>query len=322
MELASPAVLVSREPPMNERRLSATSEPSVARRSLLPVIAGATALAFAALAIATILPRGTPAGVALVVAVGGDDPDRAAVLTETVAVMKRRLSELGASGSAVIPNAPRPGEITLELPGVRDVARSKNVILDPARLEMKLVRAGPAADRASLLGPLGGTTPPGTDLVAGLVGGDSTPVWFLVEQAPALSSRDVRTARPALDQFNLPAISLSLTAEGARKFEAVTGANVGRMIAVLLNDRVMSAPVIETRVAGSDVRITGRFTHEEASDLSLVMRARTLPAPLRVVGEHELAAIPGSALRVAALFCGIALALAAVSLLVYAGVRS
>jgi preprotein translocase subunit SecD len=109
----------------------------------------------------------------------------------------------------------------------------------------------------------------------------------MVRKAAAVTGRDLRSARPSLDENNQPAVSFSLNQEGARKFGKVTGENVGRNLAVILDGRVQLAPRIESRIT-SEGRITGNYTQQEAQDVALILRSGALPASLTYLEERTI----------------------------------
>jgi preprotein translocase subunit SecD len=104
---------------------------------------------------------------------------------------------------------------------------------------------------------------------------------------PVVSGRDLRTAKPSLDENNRPAVSFSLKPDGATKFGNFTGSNIGRYLAIVLDKRVVSAPVIEGRIS-DEGRIAGNFTQQEAQDLSLTLRSGALPASLTYLEERTI----------------------------------
>ena len=95
-----------------------------------------------------------------------------------------------------------------------------------------------------------------------------------------ITGRDLRNARAAVDEFNRPIVEFALTAGAAERFANATRANVGRSLAILLDGNVVSAPAIEGPIDGGEGYIRGRFTAQEAADLSLVLRSGALPAPI------------------------------------------
>ena len=108
-----------------------------------------------------------------------------------------------------------------------------------------------------------------------------------MRKVAAVTGRDLRNARPSLDENNQPAVSFTLSNEGGRKFGNVTGDNVGRQLAIILDGRVQSAPRIDSRIS-TDGRITGSFTNEEVQNLSLILRSGALPAKLDYLSEGTI----------------------------------
>ena len=118
-------------------------------------------------------------------------------------------------------------------------------------------------------------------------------------------------------------MAFTLTAAGTRKIEAVTAANVGKELAILLDDQIVSAPRIESAIRQADGRITGRFTRAEAADLAFAMRAGPLPVPLHVVEQRFLPAAPGhSSIHGVAVASAVVFSVGTLALLVVAFLRS
>jgi len=111
--------------------------------------------------------------------------------------------------------------------------------------------------------------------------------FYVVRRVPAVTGRDLRNARPTLDENNRPAVSFSLNQEGARKFGNFTQANIGRMLAVVMDNRVAEAATIQTRI-DDEGRITGSFSTQQAQDLSLVLRSGALPANMNYLEERTV----------------------------------
>jgi preprotein translocase subunit SecD len=108
-----------------------------------------------------------------------------------------------------------------------------------------------------------------------------------VQRTPVVTGRDLRNARPTLDEFNRPAVGFSLKSDGAVRFGNVTGASIGRALAIILDKRVHSAPRIEGRI-NDEGRISGNFTQQEATDLALTLRSGALPASLTYLEERTV----------------------------------
>jgi preprotein translocase subunit SecD len=159
-----------------------------------------------------------------------------------------------------------------------------------ALLELKMVQFGPFADRETAIQTLGGQVPPEMEIVSGadnlgIAGGGE--LIYVVRQVAAVTGRDLRTARSSLDINNLPAVSFSLTQDGAQRFGQVTQENIGRQLAIILDNQVVSAPTIESRIT-TDGQITGAFTQQEVSDLALTLRSGALPASMDYLEERTV----------------------------------
>jgi protein-export membrane protein SecD len=287
------------------------------RRRILPVFAIATAaLAVALVAGAMALPRDKPGGVRLVVAVNPRDASQAPseVVAQTRLVIQQRLRALGAD--FVLPPDGSAGgrEIAIDLRGPVDLDTAKSVLATSGRLELRLVEVGPAADRAALLQQFGGQPPPNVDAVSVASSAAAAPVWYLVRRDPVVTSADLSGARPALDQNNRPAVSFTLNPTGAARMQRFTAANVGRLLAIMLDDRVVSAPRIEGPIS-ADGQIFGDFTQKEVNDLALVLRSGALPAPVVLASENTIEAVPGwDRARLGVIAAALVLALASVVL--------
>jgi len=211
-------------------------------------------------------------------------------VAQTLETIRNRIDQYGVSE----PLIQRQGtnQIVVELPGVDDPNRVKDLIKVTAVLTWKLVKAGPAADEASLLAPFGGTVPDDAEIVRG----DPSrghPGFYLVEKVATVSGKDLRTVRRGQDEWNNPAVSFTLNMEGARRFEQVTGANIGKQLAIILDNRVQSAPNINARIGDSGI-IQGQFTVEQADDLVIVLKAGALPAGINYLEERTIGPALGS----------------------------
>ena len=242
---------------------------------------------------------------------------------QALQTIERRVNELGVAEPIVAPHGVGGDQILVQLPGVTDVARAKEVIRSTALLELKIVEQGPVVTREVLMQPNGGTVPDGMEVVSGVddvLSSGATPptVYYLVRRVAAVTGRDLRTARPTLDENNLPAVSFSLNRDGARKFGDVTSQNIGRQLAIILDGRVQSAPRIESRIT-DEGRISGGFTtQQEAADLALMLRSGALPASLTYLEERTVGPTLGAdSVRAGILASLTGLALVAVFMLIY-----
>ena len=199
--------------------------------------------------------------------------------------IERRVNELGVTEPSIAQQGTSGDQILVQLPGVTDVDRAKEIIRSTGLLELKLVEQGPAATRDALL--QNGQVPVGMDIVPGTSGGDGTTVYYMVRKVAAVTGRELRSARSTVDENNRPAVGFTLNNEGAAKFSKATGENIGRLLAIVLDGRVQSAATIESRI-GADGRITGSFTQEEVQNLSLILRSGALPASLTYLQEQTI----------------------------------
>ncbi len=208
---------------------------------------------------------------------------------QALQTIARRVNELGVAEPIVAPHGVSGDQILVQLPGVEDVAGAKEIIRSTGLLEIKLVEDGPAQSREMLLQTRNGVVPPDMEVVFGASQsfGVGTTDYYLVRRVAGVTGRDLRTARPTIDEYNQPAISFSFNREGARKFGDFTGANVGRSLAVIMDDRVESVATIQERIS-AEGRITGTFSQQEASDLALILRSGALPASLTYLEERTV----------------------------------
>ncbi|MEO5740399.1 MAG: protein translocase subunit SecD [Vicinamibacterales bacterium] len=200
--------------------------------------------------------------------------------------IERRVNELGVTEPSIAQQG--ADQILVQLPGVSDVDRAKQVIGSPGMLELKLVEQGPAATREDVLRGTGGVVPPGMEVLTG--SGDAAtggPAYYLVRRVAAVTGQDLRSARVQLDENNMPAVGFTLNSSGAASFARVTGENIGRFLAIVLDKSVQSAPRINGRIA-ADGQIAGGFTQEEAQDLALILRSGALPATLTYLQEQTI----------------------------------
>jgi preprotein translocase subunit SecD len=202
--------------------------------------------------------------------------------------IERRVNELGVAE----PNISRYGQsgdqLLVQLPGVSEVARAKEIIRSTAILELKLVEAGPSPSREALLQAHGGQVPPDMEVGTGAAAtGEAGTSYYLVRKVAAVTGQDLRGASPSLDENGRPAVRFLLTPEGSRKFGKVTGDNIGRYLAIILDRRVQSAPRIEGRIT-DEGRISGNFTQQEAADLALILRSGALPASMSYLEERTI----------------------------------
>ncbi|HHL40776.1 MAG TPA: protein translocase subunit SecD [Deltaproteobacteria bacterium] len=174
-------------------------------------------------------------------------------------------------------------QIVVQLPGLRDPERAIKLIGKTAVLEFKLLDEEHDVYEALEKGP-----PPGTEILykraRDPASGRVVEEPYLVKKETLLTGDTLSDARVQIDtQFNEPYVSLTFDSTGSRIFERITARNVGKRLAIILDGNVHSAPQIRERIAGGRAQISGGFTHEEATDLAIVLRAGALPAPVTII---------------------------------------
>jgi preprotein translocase subunit SecD len=181
--------------------------------------------------------------------------------------------------------------ILVQLPGVDDPERVRNLIKSTAFLEFRIVEQGPASDRQTLLAGYGGRLPENLEILEGdqrdASGADVGDQYYAVQKRRTVTGRDLKNARPSLGQFNRPIVQFMLTPTGSDAFGELTGNNVGRPMAIVLDGRIESVATIRSRITDEGV-IEGDFTQQEVQDLSTVLKSGALPAGITTLEERTV----------------------------------
>jgi len=217
---------------------------------------------------------------------------RERTVKEAIKTLERRVNQLGVAEPVIAEHGNRGDQILVQLPGVTDPEQAKRVISKTAQLSLKLVEGETAPTREALLQQHGGRVPDNMEVVEGSGDQPGQPVFYLVRKEAVITGRDLKTARVGVDENNQPDVQFSLNPAGADKFGRATGSNIGRRLAIILDGRVESAPVVESRI-NADGRIKGRYSTQEADELSKVLRAGALPATLNYLQELTVGASLG-----------------------------
>jgi len=203
-------------------------------------------------------------------------------LKQNITTLHNRINELGVSEPIIQQQG--SDRIVVQLPGVQDVAKAKEILGRTATLEIRMVDDSPAAQSALA----SGTVPFGLERYTERNG---APV--LVRRQVVLTGENLQDAQPGRDsQSQQPAVHLTLDTKGARIFRDVTRDNVGKRMAILLFEKgkgeVVTAPVIRGEIPGGQVQISGSMTAEEAADVALLLRAGSLAAPMEIIEERTI----------------------------------
>lgn len=205
---------------------------------------------------------------------------------QALETIRNRIDQFGVSE----PDIRIQGEkrILVQLPGIKDTQRAKDLIGKTALLEFKLVDEEHDLDSA-----LAGNLPPGSEILYQVKEDPATrriiKIPYLIKKRASLTGEYLVDARVRIDsQYNEPYVSLKFDKKGGRIFARVTGDNIKKRLAIVLDNKVYSAPVIQDKITGGEARITGSFTTEEARDLAIVLRAGALPAPVKILEERTV----------------------------------
>lgn len=218
-------------------------------------------------------------------------------IQQSLEIIRRRVDEAGTRE----PTIQRQGEdrILIQVPGIGSAQELKALIGQTAKLSFNAV--------ISRTTDAGATPGPRNVLLPSL---DEKDVYYIVEDAPVVSGEDLVDAQPSFDQNGQPAVSFRFDTTGARLFGDYTAANIGAPFAIVLDGKVISAPVIQSHIPGGSGIITGNFSVEESTRLAVLLRAGALPAEMTFLEERtigpELGADSIAAGKVAALVAGVA----------------
>ena len=204
--------------------------------------------------------------------------------------IERRVNALGLTEPTVqgYGSVEKQSEILVELPGVDDPARVKDLIGTTAQLKIVEVKnEGPWQTKEAALGAKGGILPLGTELLESTSAGGGG--WYLVSRSPVITGQDMRSARAGTDTDSPGRweCGFTLSQDGARRFEKFTGANIGNRLAVVLDNQIRSVATIQSTISDSG-RINGLSSEQEASDLALVLRTGALPAGIQYLQEKTV----------------------------------
>ncbi|WGS17206.1 MULTISPECIES: protein translocase subunit SecD [unclassified Bradyrhizobium] len=200
-------------------------------------------------------------------------------IEQSIQIVERRVNELG----TVEPVIQRQGtdRILVQVPGLQDPTRLKELLGKTAKMEFRMVDTSVSPDQAQQ-----GRVPPESEL---LMSASPPPVPYVVKKQVLVSGAELSDAQPGFDQrTGEPIVSFRFNSAGARKFAQATSENVGQPFAIVLDNKVISAPVIREPITGGSGQISGNFTVQSANDLAILMRAGALPAPLTVIEERTV----------------------------------
>ncbi|HTI85081.1 MAG TPA: protein translocase subunit SecD [Alphaproteobacteria bacterium] len=224
---------------------------------------------------------------------------RSQVIDQSIEIVRRRVDQVGATE----PTIQRQGEdrIIVQLPGMEDPDRVIELLGKTAKMNFQLVDVSASAEQVRVTGRI----PPGDELLPAdkaSAGGDQS---YLVQRQIAVGGETLTDAQPSF-RDGRPVVTFRFDSTGARKFADITRNNVGRPFAIVLDGKVISAPVIREPILGGSGEISGNFTTQEAKDLALLLRSGALPAPLKVIEQRTVGPNLGAdAIRIGVYACAI-----------------
>src|SRR5258708_5675973 len=200
-------------------------------------------------------------------------------IEQSIQIVERRVNQLG----TVEPVIQRQGtdRILVQVPGLQDPTELKRILGKTAKMEFRMVDPTVSPDQAQQ-----GRVPPESEI---LMSAQSPKTPYVIKKQVLVSGADLTDAQPGFDQRSgEPIVSFRFNTSGSRKFAQATSENVGQPFAIVLDNEVISAPVIREPITGGAGQISGRFTVQQANDLAILLRAGALPAPLTIIEERTV----------------------------------
>jgi len=223
---------------------------------------------------------------------------RKKAVQQAIETIRNRIDQLGVSEPVIQEHGLGDYQILVQLPGVDDPARVKEIMQSTAMLEIRQAVKGPYPNEQAAMQDNGGILPPDTVLMKGTPGThnqseENPDVYWLISRTSAVSGSDLRSADSGTDENGRPDVNFTLTGEGGRRFATFTGAHVGDKLAVVLDNRVKSVATIQEQIHDTG-RITGSFSQQETQDLALTLRSGALPAGIKYLQEVTVGPSLGS----------------------------
>ena len=213
---------------------------------------------------------------------------RKKAVQQAIETIRNRIDQLGVSEPVIQEHGLGDYQILVQLPGVDDPARVKEIMQSTAMLEIRQAVNGPYPSEEAAMQANNGVLPPDTVLMKGSNGSHNAEeqgeAYWLISRTSAVSGSDLRSADAGTDENGRPDVNFTLTGEGGRRFANFTGAHVGDKLAVVLDNRVKSVATIQEQIHDQG-RITGAFSSQEVQDLALTLRSGALPAGIKYLQE-------------------------------------
>ncbi len=212
-------------------------------------------------------------------------------VTQAIQTIRNRIDALGVSEPTIEEHGQGQYQILVQLPGIDDFGRVKDIMQSTAMLEIKQSLGGPFPSEQAALQDKGGVLPADSLLLQGhsMPGAETEgPAWYLVSRVSAVSGKDLRDAQASTDQNGQPSVTFSLTGEGGQRFYSFTSAHVGDNLAVVLDNKVQEVASIKEPIRDQGSISGGHMTEQQAKDLSMVLRSGALPASIKYLQEETV----------------------------------
>ncbi len=208
-------------------------------------------------------------------------------IDQAIETIRNRVDEFGVSNAAIQKIGLGGGDkILVQLPGVDDPGRVKGLIKNTAMLEFRAVVSGPFATEEDAIKDQGGALADDMKIFR-TNSRRMDKGYYILRTATVITGKDLKNAKRGQDGYGAPAVSFTLNSQGASKIRRFSAANIGKRMAVVLDDRIETAPTIQD-VLSYDNQITGSYTIDEVNDMALVLRSGALPAPLKYLEERTI----------------------------------
>src|SRR5256714_159469 len=208
-------------------------------------------------------------------------------VTQAIETIRNRIDSLGVSEPVIQEHGLGQYQILVQLPGIDDPGRVKDIMQNTAMLEIKQMTAGPYPSQEAALQAKGGIAPVDSVLMTGACANGPEPSWCFVSRVSAVRGKDLRSADASTDQNGQPSVHFNLTGEGGQRFYAFTSAHVGDSLAVVLDNKVQEVANIKEPIRDHG-EISGHMTEQQTKDLSMILRSGALPAGIKYLEERTV----------------------------------
>jgi preprotein translocase subunit SecD len=213
---------------------------------------------------------------------------RQRAVQQAIETIRNRVDQFGVAEPTIQEHGLGAYQILVELPGIDDPARVKELIQSTAMLEIRQAIGGPYPDEQSALQANGGTLPPDQVILSGNTGqSEGQPEFFVVSRTSAVAGSDIRDANASRDENGRPDVQFNLSNDGGRRFYQFTSAHQQDRLAIVLDNRVREVATIQEPIR-DQVRITGAFTEDQTRDISMMLRSGALPASIHYLDEETV----------------------------------